>query len=74
MGNPYCSLALLLVISGTLFCMVAVAPEKTAILGFLGGIVSPVKDASEYNEEGRIRPREKLWWNDIILPLSRDGW
>ncbi len=66
MGNPYCSLALLLVTSGTLFCMVAVAPEKTAILGFLGGIVSPVKDASEYNEEGLIQPREKLSGNDIF--------
>jgi len=74
MGNPYCSLALLLVTSGALFCMVAVAPEKTAILGFSGGIFSPIKDASEYNEEGLIRPKEKLWWNDIILPLSPDGW
>jgi hypothetical protein len=54
--------------------MVAVAPEKTAILGFLGGIFSPIEDASEYNEEGLTRPREKLWWNDIILPLSHYGW
>ncbi len=60
MGSPYWSLALLLVTNGALFCMVAVAPEKTAILGFLGGIVSPIEDASEYNEEGLTRPREKL--------------
>ncbi len=66
MGSPYCFLALLLVTSGGLFCMVAVAPEKTAILGFLGGIVSPVKDACEYNEEGLIQPREKLSGNDIF--------
>jgi len=60
MGRPYCFLALLLVTSGALFCMVAVAPEKMAILGFLGGIFSPIEDASEYNEEGLARPREKL--------------
>ncbi len=33
-GSPYCSLALLLVTSGALFAIVAVAPENTAILGF----------------------------------------
>jgi hypothetical protein len=33
-GSPYCSLALLLVTSGALFAIVAVAPENTAIVGF----------------------------------------
>ncbi|MCH7978723.1 MAG: hypothetical protein IH935_07080 [Acidobacteria bacterium] len=33
-GSPYFFLALLLLTSGWLFCMVAVGPENTAMIGF----------------------------------------